>query len=171
LHNRVGTIQSVKARLDKLFPNTVVEILHGQLTNEKIEQTMKSFVNGKVDVLLCTTIIENGIDIPNVNTLIVDDVTMFGLSQLYQIRGRIGRGSKQAYACFMFDRLKGKSALRLNALKEAEALGSGFILSNRDLEIRGAGDILGKNQSGVINSVGYGLYTRMLSDAVRRLKK
>jgi transcription-repair coupling factor len=170
LHNRVGTIQSVKAKLDKIFPNHVVEILHGQMTNSRIEQTMKSFINNEIDILLCTTIIENGIDIANVNTLIVDDVTTFGLSQLYQIRGRIGRGSKQAYACFMFNRLKGNSALRLNALKEAEALGSGFILSNRDLEIRGAGDILGKNQSGVINSVGYGLYTRMLSEAVGRLK-
>ncbi|KUK77075.1 MAG: Transcription-repair coupling factor, partial [candidate division WS6 bacterium 34_10] len=170
LHNRVGTIQSVKKRLDSLFPNTVVEILHGQMTNNKIEHTMSSFINGKIDVLICTTIIENGIDIPNVNTLIIDDVTMYGLSQLYQIRGRIGRGSRQAYACFMFDRLKGHSALRLNALKEAEALGSGFILSNRDLEIRGAGDILGKNQSGVINSVGYGLYTRILKEAVNRIK-
>lgn len=170
LHNRVGTIQSVKAKLDKIFPNSVVEILHGQMTNRRIEQTMQSFIKGEIDILLCTTIIENGIDIANVNTLIVDDVTMFGLSQLYQIRGRIGRGSKQAYACFMFDRLKGDSTLRMNALRESESLGSGFILSNRDLEIRGAGDILGKNQSGVINSIGYGLYTRLLAQAVRRMK-
>lgn len=170
LHNRVGTIQSVKAKLDKIFPEYVVEILHGQMTNKRIEQTMTSFVNGKIDVLLCTTIIENGLDIANVNTLVVDDITNYGLSQLYQIRGRIGRGSKQAYAIFMFDKLKGDSSLRVNALQEAEALGSGFILSNRDLEIRGAGDILGKNQSGVINSVGYGLYTRMLSEAVSRLQ-
>lgn len=171
LHNRIGTIQSVKNKLDKLFPENVVEILHGQMSSNRIEQTMKSFINGEVDVLLCTTIIENGIDIPNVNTLIIDDVTSYGLSQLYQIRGRIGRGSKQAYACFMFDKLKGNSSLRLNALKEAQALGSGFILSNRDLEIRGAGDILGKNQSGIINSVGYGLYTLMLSEAVGEMKK
>jgi transcription-repair coupling factor (superfamily II helicase) len=171
LHNRVGTIQSVKAKLEKRFPSLSIKILHGQMTNKRIEQTMKSFIEGGVDVLLCTTIIENGIDIANVNTLIVDDITNYGLSQLYQIRGRIGRGSKQAYAYFMFDTLKGNSVLRLNALKEAQALGSGFILSNRDLEIRGAGDILGKNQSGVINSVGYGLYTRMLDEAVKRLKK
>jgi transcription-repair coupling factor (superfamily II helicase) len=170
LHNRVGTIQSVKAKLDKIFPEHVVEILHGQMTNKRIEQTMRTFVNGKIDVLLCTTIIENGLDIANVNTLVVDDITNYGLSQLYQIRGRIGRGSKQAYAAFMFDKLKGDSGLRLNALQESQALGSGFILSNRDLEIRGAGDILGKNQSGVINSVGYGLYTRMLSEAVNRLQ-
>jgi transcription-repair coupling factor (superfamily II helicase) len=171
LHNRVGTIQSVKAKLDKIFPENVVKILHGQMTNSRIEQTMKSFINGKIDILLCTTIIQNGIDIPNVNTLIIDDVTNYGLSQLYQIRGRIGRGGRQAYACFMFDRLKGNTALRLNALKEAQALGSGFILSNRDLEIRGAGDILGRNQSGVINSVGYGLYTRLLKEAVKKMKK
>jgi transcription-repair coupling factor len=171
LHNRVGTIQSVKAKLDKIFPENVVKILHGQMTNSRIEQTMKSFINGEIDVLLCTTIIQNGIDIPNVNTLIIDDVTNYGLSQLYQIRGRIGRGSRQAYACFMFDRLRGNTALRLNALKEAQALGSGFILSNRDLEIRGAGDILGRNQSGVINSVGYGLYTRLLKEAVKKMKK
>jgi transcription-repair coupling factor len=170
LHNRVSNIQAVKTKLDKLFPKNVVEILHGQMTNNHIEQTMTSFVDGKIDVLLCTTIIENGIDIANVNTLVVDDISSYGLSQLYQIRGRIGRGSRQAYACFMFETLKGNSALRLNALKESESLGSGFILSNRDLEIRGAGDILGKNQSGVINSVGYGLYTRMLSDAVEKLK-
>ncbi len=171
LHNRVGTIQSVKAKLDKIFPESVVEILHGQMTNNRIEQTMKSFIDGKIDILLCTTIIQNGIDISNVNTLIIDDVTSYGLSQLYQIRGRIGRGSRQAYACFMFDRLKGNSALRLNALKEAQALGSGFILSNRDLEIRGAGDILGRNQSGVINSIGYGLYTCVLKEAVEKMKK
>jgi transcription-repair coupling factor (superfamily II helicase) len=171
LHNRVGTIQSVEAKLEKIFPENVVKILHGQMTNSKIEQTMKSFINGEIDILLCTTIIQNGIDIPNVNTLIIDDVTNYGLSQLYQIRGRIGRGGRQAYACFMFDRLTGNTALRLNALKEAQALGSGFILSNRDLEIRGAGDILGRNQSGVINSVGYGLYTRLLKEAVKKMKK
>ncbi|MDD3474975.1 MAG: CarD family transcriptional regulator [Candidatus Dojkabacteria bacterium] len=169
LHNRVGSIQSIKAKLDRMFPNNSIEILHGQMSSRKIEQTMSSFIDGKVDVLLCTTIIENGIDIANVNTLIVDDASMFGLSQMYQIRGRIGRGDRQAYACFMFNQLKGDSKLRLNALKESETLGSGFILSNRDLEIRGAGDILGRSQSGVINSVGYGLYTHMLGDAVKQL--
>ena len=169
LHNRVGTIQSVKSKLDKMFSNNSIEILHGQMSNKKIEQTMASFIEGDIDVLLCTTIIENGIDIANVNTLIVDDASMFGLSQIYQIRGRIGRGDRQAYACFMFNQLKGDSKLRLNALKESESLGSGFILSNRDLEIRGAGDILGRSQSGVINSVGYGLYTHMLNEAVGQM--
>lgn len=170
LHNRVSTIQSVQARLNRIFPNSVVEILHGQMNPKRIEQTMETFISGEIDILLCTTIIENGLDIPNVNTLIVDDINIFGLSQLYQIRGRIGRGSKQAYACFMFERLKGDSLSRLKAIKEAQNLGSGYILSNRDLEIRGAGDILGRNQSGTINSIGYGLYTRLLTEAVARLK-
>jgi len=170
LHNRVGTIQYVQNRLQKMFPEGIVKILHGQMSVKRIEQTMDSFVNGGIDILLCTTIIENGIDIQNVNTLIVDDINMFGLSQLYQLRGRIGRGNRQAYACFLFEKLKGNSALRVSALKESEILGSGFILSNRDLEIRGAGNILGRNQSGVINSVGYGLYTQMLSNAVEKLK-
>ncbi|MCD4811565.1 DEAD/DEAH box helicase [bacterium] len=170
LHNRIGTIQFVQKRLQKIFPENVVEILHGQMSSKRIEQTMNSFVGGSIDILLCTTIIENGIDIHNVNTLIVGDINMFGLSQLYQLRGRIGRGSRQAYACFLFENLTSNSALRIGALKDSESLGSGFILSNRDLEIRGAGDILGSNQSGTINSIGYGLYTQMLSDAVKKLK-
>ena len=170
LHNRIGTIQSVKSKLNILFPENVVKILHGQMSNSKIEQTMTSFINKKIDILLCTTIVENGLDIPNVNTLVVDDITSYGLAQLYQIRGRIGRGNRQAYACFMFSKLIGNALLRLSALKEAEFLGSGFILSNRDLEIRGAGDILGRDQSGVINSVGYGLYTYMLDEAVQKMR-
>jgi len=132
---------------------------------------MDRFVKHDIDVLLCTTIIENGLDISNANTLIVDDVNRLGLSQMYQIRGRVGRGEKQAYACFLYDELRGDSQLRLEALRESEALGSGFVLSNRDLEIRGAGDILGKKQSGTINSIGYGLYTQLLNDAVKELKK
>ncbi len=131
---------------------------------------MESFVKGESKILLCTTIIENGLDIPSVNTLIVDDATVLGLAQMYQIRGRVGRSEKQAYAYFLYDSLRGSSALRLEALKSAQALGSGFILSNRDLEIRGAGDILGKSQSGVINSVGYALYSQMMAEAVERMR-
>ncbi|MCD4756499.1 DEAD/DEAH box helicase [bacterium] len=170
LHNRIGTIEFVQKKLQEMFPENVVEILHGQMSNKKTEQTMNSFANGDIDILLCTTIIENGIDICNANTLIVGDINMFGLSQLYQLRGRIGRGHRQAYACFLFESLKGNSALRVSALRESAPLGSGYILSNRDLEIRGAGDILGRNQSGTINSIGYGLYTQILSDAVKKLK-
>jgi transcription-repair coupling factor (superfamily II helicase) len=131
---------------------------------------MDSFLKGEIDVLLCTTIIENGLDIANANTLIVDDVNRWGLAQMYQIRGRVGRGSKQAYAYFFYDTLKGDSALRLEAIKQSQGLGSGFLLSNRDLEIRGAGDILGKRQSGTINLIGYGLYTQLLADAIEKIK-
>lgn len=170
LHNRVGTIQHVQRKISEAFPENTVDILHGQMSNRRIERVMGEFVEGKIDILICTTIIENGIDIANANTLIVDDINMYGLSQLYQIRGRIGRGDRQAYACFLYDKLRGNSALRVSALKESQGLGSGFLLSNRDLEIRGAGDILGRDQSGAINSVGYGLYTQMLSEQVQKLK-
>lgn len=170
LHNRVETIQNVFEKLDNMFPQAKPVIVHGQMNVQTLSKNMQKFVDGESKILLCTTIIENGLDIPNVNTLIVDDATMLGLAQMYQIRGRIGRSEKQAFAYFFYDSLRGNSALRLEALKNSQELGSGFLLSNRDLEIRGAGDILGKNQSGAINSVGYGLYSQMLSEAVENLK-
>jgi transcription-repair coupling factor (superfamily II helicase) len=170
LHNRVSTITSVYEKLATLFPQKKVSFVHGQMSVQLLYKNMSEFISGETDILVCTTIIENGLDIPNVNTLIIEDSTMLGLSQLYQIRGRIGRSEKQAYAYFFFDSLKGDSVLRLEAIKESEELGSGFLLSNKDLEIRGAGDILGSNQSGTINSVGYGLYSQMLNEAVERLK-
>jgi transcription-repair coupling factor (superfamily II helicase) len=170
LHNRVENIYILEQKLKELIPEMRIEVVYGRLSSKKLIKTMNNFLSHNIDVLLCTTIIENGLDISNANTLIVDDVNRLGLSQMYQIRGRIGRGKKQAYACFMYDSLKGDAALRLEALKESEALGSGFLLSNRDLEIRGAGDILGKKQSGTINSVGYGLYTQLLQDAVEKIK-
>lgn len=169
LHNRVETIQNVYERLVKLFPHIQTVVVHGQMGVQTLSRNMESFVKGEAKILLCTTIIENGLDIPSVNTLIVDDATMLGLAQMYQIRGRIGRSNVQANAYFFFDTLKGDSALRLEALKSSQELGSGFLLSNRDLEIRGAGDILGKQQSGAINSVGYGLYSQMLAEAVSNL--
>ena len=153
-----------------MFPHAVVGIAHGQMSVQKLSSTTDAFVRGDIDILVCTTIIENGLDIPTVNTLIIQDATMLGLSQMYQIRGRIGRSHTQAHAYFFFDNLKGDAQLRLEAIKESQELGSGFLLSNKDLEIRGAGDILGKNQSGTINSVGYGLYSQMLADAVGKLK-
>lgn len=170
LHNRVDNIEFVKREILKRFPNIRVEIAHGRLNGKDLIEKMNKFVNHDVDLLLCTTIIENGLDISNANTLIIDDVNQLGLSQMYQIRGRVGRGDKQAYACFMFDKLRGDSALRLEAIRESEGLGSGYVLSNRDLEIRGAGDILGKKQSGTINTVGYGLYTQLLKEAIGSLK-
>lgn len=169
LHNRVNTIEFVFSKLVKMFPNAHIAVAHGQMGAQKLSKTMKKFVEGEIDILVCTTIIENGLDIQKVNTLIIDDSTMLGLSQMYQIRGRIGRSRKQAYAYFYYSHLKGDSLLRLEAIKESQELGSGFLLSNKDLEIRGAGDILGKNQSGTINSVGYGLYSYMLEEAVKKV--
>ena len=171
LHNRVDTIEFVYNKLTTMFPHAVVGVAHGQMGVQKLSKTMEAFVKGNIDILVCTTIIENGLDIPTVNTLIIQDATMLGLSQMYQIRGRIGRSHTQAYAYFFFDNLKGDAQLRLEAIKESQELGSGFLLSNKDLEIRGAGDILGRNQSGTINSVGYGLYSQMLASAVSKLKE
>ena len=169
LHNRVNTIEFSYSKLTKMFPQATVAIAHGQMGVQNLSNTMKKFVNRELDILVCTTIIENGLDIPTVNTLIIDDVAMLGLSQMYQIRGRIG-GLKDKRMHIFFENLRGNAQLRLEALKESQELGSGFLLSSKDLEIRGAGDILGKNQSGTINSVGYGLYSLMLEDAVRKLQ-
>lgn len=171
LHNRVGDIHKIKEQLEKLFPKANIEIAHGQMNTETLTRVMGDFVERRIDILICTTIIENGLDIPNANTLIVDDATKLGLSQMYQIRGRIGRSLEQAYAYFFYDTLQGNAQERLLALKDSQSLGSGFLLSNRDLEIRGSGDILGRNQSGAINSVGYGLYTEMLQAAVEDLRR
>jgi len=170
LHNRVFDISFVQKKLNELFPLLNIAILHGKMNGDDISRVMNAFCNGKVDILICTTIIENGLDIPNVNTLIVDDASKFGLSQLYQIRGRIGRSNVQAYAYFLYKSMKGNTELRLDALMEAQDLGSGFLLANRDLEIRGVGDLLGKAQSGNINSIGYGLFMKYLGEAVERLK-
>ena len=170
LHNRIGNILSIQKKLQELFPKAVVDVVHGQMGSKYLSSRMSDFVSKKTDILLCTTIIENGLDIPNANTLIVDDAPKLGLSQMYQIRGRVGRSLEQAYAYFFFDTLSENAVLRLDALRDSQSLGSGFLLSNRDLEIRGAGDILGKNQSGTINSVGYGLYTQMLSEAIEKIK-
>lgn len=170
LHNRIGNILSIQKKLQELFPKAVVDVVHGQMGSKYLSERMSDFVSKKTDILLCTTIIENGLDIPNANTLIVDDASKLGLSQMYQIRGRVGRSLEQAYAYFFFDTLSENAVLRLDALRDSQSLGSGFLLSNRDLEIRGAGDILGKNQSGTINSVGYGLYTQMLSGAIEKIK-
>lgn len=170
LHNSIQNIQFIQEKIESMIPNARVSAIHGRLSSERLIKAMDSFLNGEIDVLLCTTIIENGLDIANANTLIVDDVNRLGLSQMYQIRGRVGRGSKQAYAYFFYDTLKGDSALRLEAIKQSQGLGSGFLLSNRDLEIRGAGDILGKRQSGTINLIGYGLYTQLLADAIEKIK-
>jgi transcription-repair coupling factor (superfamily II helicase) len=171
LHNRVETIESAKLFLEKLVPGVKLGIVHGKLNEKELIRVMAEFQNKKIDVLIATTIIENGIDLPNVNTLIVADAPKLGLSQAYQIRGRVGRSPVQAFAYFLYGkRLLGLAKERLKALQEAEELGAGYKIALRDLEIRGAGNILGKEQSGNINKVGLNLYCQMLSDAVEKLK-
>lgn len=170
LHNRVNDLEKIKISLERALPKARIALTHGQMGEITLSSVMRDFAQNKYDVLLCSTIIENGIDLPNVNTLIIDDAQRYGLSQLYQIRGRIGRSDVQAYAHIMYSQLSGDLALRLDAIAEAYNLGAGFILSSRDLEIRGAGNILGKSQSGTINSIGYALYTQMLEEALSKIR-
>jgi transcription-repair coupling factor (superfamily II helicase) len=173
LHNRVESIRSVQARLEALLPEARIRIAHGQMPEHELEQTMDLFVQREVDVLLCTSIIESGLDIPNANTLIIDRADTFGLAQLYQLRGRVGRGPVRAFAYFFTDRRHRPTAEayeRLQTLAEQTDLGGGYAIAMRDLEIRGAGDILGTRQSGHIAAIGFHLYTRMLAQAIRRLR-
>jgi transcription-repair coupling factor (superfamily II helicase) len=167
----VETIESAKKFLENLVPEIRIGTAHGRLKEKELIKVMNDFQNKKIDVLAATTIIENGLDLPNVNTLIVADATHLGLSQAYQIRGRIGRSHIQAFAYFLFPgHLPEKAEMRLQALKDAEELGSGYRIALKDLEIRGAGNILGREQSGNINQVGLNLYCQILSEAVDRLK-
>ncbi len=171
LHNRVQTINSVKNFLENLLPNLKFGIAHGKLNERELVKIMEDFQNKKIDVLVATTIIEAGIDLPNVNTLIVADATRLGLSQAYQIRGRIGRSHIQAFAYFLYPkRLTPLAKERLKALKEAEELGSGYKIALKDLEIRGAGNVLGREQSGNINKVGLNLYCQMLAQAIEKMR-
>ncbi len=172
LHNRVETIEAAKNFLERILPEISFGIAHGRLKEKELVKIVNSFQNKKIDVLVATTIIENGLDLPNVNTLIVADSTRLGLAEAYQIRGRIGRSHIQAFAYFLYgSHLSGKAKMRLDALKEAEELGSGYKIALKDLEIRGAGNILGKEQSGNINKVGLNLYCQMLSEAIEKMKK
>lgn len=170
LYNRVQTIEAFKKILEKMSEKKWrISIAHGRLNEKELVETMDSFQNKKSDILLATTIIENGLDLPNVNTLIVADAAKLGLSQAYQLRGRIGRSHVQAFAYFLHnEKLQGLAKERLKALKEAEELGSGYRIAMKDLEIRGAGNILGKEQSGNVNQVGLNLYCQMISDAISR---
>ncbi|HEX8833307.1 MAG TPA: transcription-repair coupling factor, partial [Abditibacteriaceae bacterium] len=173
VHNRISSIHHVAEHIRKLVPHARIGIGHGQMADEELEQVMLDFMHARTDVLLATTIIENGLDLPNVNTLIVDRAEMLGLSQMYQLRGRVGRSPRQGYAYF-FSGSRGKlnevAESRFAAMQEYTDLGAGFRIAMRDLEIRGAGDLLGVRQSGGIASVGFELYTEMLSDAVRTLR-
>lgn len=173
LYNKVQDIDRCVYKIQKLVPDAKITFIHGQMSKNEIESTMESFTSGEYNVLVCTTIIETGIDIQNANTLIVLDADHFGLSQLYQIRGRIGRGSNIGYAYLMYDKNKELNSIatkRLSAIKEFTELGSGYSLAMRDLSIRGAGNILGAEQSGFIDSIGYDLYLKILNEEVERLK-
>ncbi|NJD60254.1 MAG: transcription-repair coupling factor [Anaerolineae bacterium] len=173
VHNRVQTIGAMRFHLEKLVPEARVVVAHGQMAEDQLSQRMEQFSNGNVDILLSTSIIESGLDIPNANTLIVDRADTFGLAQLYQLRGRVGRGAQRAYAYFFRHKhlaptIEGRQ--RLETIAENTQLGAGYSIAMRDLEIRGAGDILGTRQHGYIASVGFHLYTRLLADAVQRLR-
>jgi transcription-repair coupling factor (superfamily II helicase) len=173
LHNRVLTIQDMAGRLKKLCPNARLVIGHGQMDADELEEVMTKFVNGEADVLLSTTIIESGLDIPNANTIIIDRADRFGLSDLYQLRGRVGRYKHQAYAYLLLPRhasLLTDVRKRISAMKQYSTLGSGFKIAMRDLEIRGAGNLLGSEQSGHITAVGFELYCQLLKQSVSSLK-
>jgi transcription-repair coupling factor (superfamily II helicase) len=209
VHNRVDSLGHIKKRLEQRLGGISIAIGHGQMPGAQLAKVMRDFNNGVWDVLLCTTIIENGLDLPNVNTLIIDRSEMYGLSQLYQLRGRIGRGHRQAYAYFFYhgvgggmggikkgirERVRTKenggeagakiensddknqplwlaARKRLEAIRDLEDLGSGFGVAQRDLEIRGAGNFLGRKQHGNVSSVGFSLYCALLAEMVDKLKK
>ena len=173
LYNNVQKIEEMVSKVKSLVPEANVTYIHGQMNKSKIEETMENFILGSYNVLVCTTIIETGIDIENANTLIIIDADHFGLSQLYQIRGRIGRGKVIAYAYLMYNKTKELNETaqkRLEAIKEFTELGSGYELAMRDLSIRGAGDILGSEQSGFIDAIGYDMYMKILNEEVEKLK-
>lgn len=173
VYNRVANMDIIAGEVQKLVPEAIVSYAHGQMNERELERTMFAFVNGEIDVLVSTTIVETGLDIPNVNTIIIDEADKLGLSQLYQLRGRVGRSNRTAYAFLMYKRdkmLKEVAEKRLAAIKEFTELGSGFKISMRDLEIRGAGNLLGARQHGHMEAVGYDLYCKMLNEAVKRLK-
>ena len=173
VHNRIHDIQKVAQRLREIVPEASLVIGHGQMPEDKLNRVMLDFVDGKYDILLATTIVESGLDIPNANTLFVDEADHYGLAELHQLRGRVGRYKHRAYCYLLLDRsktLNSTAAKRLKAIEEFSSIGAGFGIAMRDLEIRGAGNILGTQQSGHIAAVGYELYCRLLDEAVRKLK-
>ncbi|HRP96502.1 MAG TPA: helicase-related protein, partial [Rhodocyclaceae bacterium] len=173
LHNEVDTIENMRNRLAELLPEARIAVGHGQLPERELERVMRDFTQQRTNLLLCTTIIETGIDIPTANTIIINRADRFGLAQLHQLRGRVGRSHHQAYAYLLIDtdaRPSAQAQKRLDAITAMEDLGAGFYLAMHDLEIRGAGEVLGENQSGEIQQVGFSLYTEMLKRAVRELQ-
>jgi transcription-repair coupling factor (superfamily II helicase) len=173
VHNRVQTIYQLKQRLESLVPEATFAVGHGQLPEAQLERVMIEFANGTYDVLICTTIIESGLDIPNTNTILIDHADKLGLAQLYQLRGRVGRGANRAYAYLLYKRDRQLSELadqRLKAIFESTELGAGFRIAMKDLELRGAGNLLGAEQSGYVAAVGFHLYTQLLSEAVNDMQ-
>ncbi len=173
VHNRVETIERAARRIRALVPEARVAVAHGQMPEERLEQVMMDFLGGRHNVLVCTTIVEIGLDIPRVNTILIEDAHFMGLSQLYQLRGRVGRSDRQAYCYLLYPRgaqLSEEAAQRLQAMQEFVELGSGFKLAMRDLEIRGAGNLLGPEQHGQLAAVGFDLYSRLLDEAIRELR-
>jgi transcription-repair coupling factor (superfamily II helicase) len=173
LHNRIESIQKVAQRLGQLCPKARVIVGHGQMDEHELEDVMHQFVNGEADILVSTTIIESGLDIPNANTIIIDRADRFGLADLYQLRGRVGRAQHKAYAYLLLPpglMTVGEARRRINAIKQYSSLGAGFKIAMRDLEIRGAGNILGTQQSGHIINIGFDLYCSLLKQAVSKLK-
>ncbi|MDW8395365.1 MAG: transcription-repair coupling factor [Anaerolineae bacterium] len=173
VHNRVQTIGTIQSLLARLVPEARIVIAHGQMDERELARAMTRFAEGGADILLCTNIIESGLDIPNANTLIVESADHFGLAELHQLRGRVGRSNMQAYAYFFYDRrgrITDEARQRLETLRESSGLGAGYAVALRDLELRGAGDLLGSKQSGHISAVGFDLYTRLLAQEVARLR-
>jgi transcription-repair coupling factor (superfamily II helicase) len=173
LHNRIETLKDIRIKLEHLMPEMLIETAHGQQDAQELEDVMRRFVHGGFHILVSTTIIENGIDIPNVNTIIIDRADMYGVSQLYQLRGRVGRSDRVAYAYLFYPEQKALSEIamkRLQTISDFTELGSGFKIAMKDMEIRGAGNLLGREQSGDIYSVGFDLYVKLLEEAVRRLE-
>ncbi|MEG0364625.1 MAG: transcription-repair coupling factor [Erysipelotrichales bacterium] len=173
LYNKTRDIESVALRIENMFDNVKVAYIHGKMPKSEVEKVMESFDNNEYNILVCTTIVETGIDIPNANTIIIEDANKFGLAQLYQIKGRVGRSDRVGYAYLMYEKnrqINEEAQKRLDAIKELTQLGSGYKIALRDLAIRGAGDILGKTQAGNIESVGYDMYLEMLQDSVNERK-
>ena len=174
LHNEVSTIHNRAARLQELIPEARIGVAHGQMSERELEQVMKGFYQQRYNILLCTTIIETGIDVPSANTIIIHRADKLGLAQLHQLRGRVGRSHHQAYAYLLTpgqDAITPNARKRLEAIQSMEELGSGFYLAMHDLEIRGSGEILGDSQSGNIHEIGFSLYTEMLNKAIKALRE
>ena len=173
VHNRIENINEIKSMICRLVPSAHVAVVHGRLDGKILEKTMLDFISGEYDVLVSTTIIESGLDVPNANTIFINNAHNFGLSDLHQMRGRVGRSNKKAFCYFItspFSSMTKEARKRIEAIEKHTELGSGFHIAMKDLEIRGAGDLLGAEQSGFINDIGFETYQKILKEAVEELK-